>query len=302
MTLADSVDPMAPLITVYMPTKNRAALMRRAAESVLAQTFSAFELIIVDDHSTDETSAVLNALSEDPRIRVFTNPGKGACCARNLAIRMAKGKYITGLDDDDYFLPNRLAEFYQHRHKTAAFLCASSVWHYGGFQRVIDATPGYFGLKQQLSYNEASNQVFVLTERLRAIGGFDESFVACQDYDTWTRLIIKFGDAYRLSAPTYVVDDNSGSQRMIDNPKSVQGYEQFLAKHQHLMDKDNFLNQQFMRWVRVRHSLTLMELFSLLPASRRGEKLRYFVSSNFPVIAKIRHQILKWLRPLTSYR
>lgn len=297
MTLADKDSSNTPEITVYMPTKNRAQLMKRAAESVLSQTFTRFELIIVDDGSTDETAELLALLCADPRVRVFSNDKSGACSARNLAISEARGRYITGLDDDDYFLPERLAQFYKNKDINAAFLCASSIWHYGGFQRVIDAKPGFFSLQDQLSYNEASNQVFVLTERLRDIEGFDESFVACQDYDTWTRLMIAYGDAYRLPTPTYVVDDNSGCQRMIDNPNSVKGYEQFLAKHEHLMTKDNRLNQQFMRWVRTRHRLSVLELITLLSASRKQEKLRYFISANFPFLSTLRHKILRLLKP-----
>lgn len=297
MNPVESDSVTMPLVTIYMPTKNRATLMRRAALSVLNQTYTNIELIVVDDNSTDETATVLAELTEDERVRVFTNSGRGACSARNLAITNAKGEYITGLDDDDYFLPSRIAEFVSHKNTNAAFLCASSIWHYGGFQKVIDAQPGYFTLAEQLSYNEASNQVFVLTERLRAISGFDENFVACQDYDTWTRLMIAFGSAYRLPTPTYVVDDNSGCERMIDNPKSVKGYEQFLAKHQQLMSRNNKLNQQFMRWVRVRHRLSFGELLKLLTVPRRVEKLRYFVSSNYPFLSALRHRLLKRFKP-----
>lgn len=292
MTVVENDNNLTPDITVYMPTKNRAKLMKRAAKSVLRQTFTNFELLIVDDHSTDETATVLTELAKDSRVRIFRNPSRGACSARNFAIQQARAKYITGLDDDDYFTPERLALFYEQRNRDVSFLCASSTWCYGHFQRVIDGKPGAFSLSQQLSYNEASNQVFVLTQRLREIGGFDESFVACQDYDTWTRLMIRYGSAYRLPTPTYVVDDNSGFQRMIDNPKSVRGYQQFWDKHHHRMSKDNELNHQFMRWVRIRHRLTLMELLPLLTASRRTEKIRYFLSSNFPYIAACRHRLL----------
>lgn len=297
MTVVENDNQSIPEITVYMPTKNRAKLMLRAANSVLSQTFTNFELLIVDDHSTDETATILADLTQDYRVRVFSNPGSGACSARNFAIRHARAKYITGLDDDDYFTPERLALFFEQRNRDAAFLCASSIWNYGDFQRIIDGKPGEFSLSEQLNYNEASNQVFVLTERLREIGGFDESFVACQDYDTWTRLMIVYGSAYRLSKPTYVVDDNSGFQRMIDNPKSVRGYQQFWDKHHHRMSKDNKLNQQFMRWVRTRHKLSMKELLLLLTASRRMEKIRYFISSNFPYVSACRHRLLTLFKP-----
>jgi len=96
-----------PLITVYMPTHNRLELLQRAVVSVFAQTMQNFELIIVDDASSDDTFDYLQKLAEqDSRVTVLRNEvSQGACVARNRAIELAKGKFVTGLDDDDEFLP-----------------------------------------------------------------------------------------------------------------------------------------------------------------------------------------------------
>ena len=98
----------ADLVSIYLPTYNRCALLRRAVDSVLAQTYTNWELIIVDDRSTDGTRAFLEDLQKlDPRVKcVFkTDTGEvaGVQVSRNIAINMAKGRYITGLDDDDFF-------------------------------------------------------------------------------------------------------------------------------------------------------------------------------------------------------
>lgn len=97
------------MISVIIPTCNRAATLPRAIASVQAQTNPDWELLVVDDASRDETPALLAALS-DPRIRVLTLPRQGgACAARNLGIAEARGEYIALLDSDDAWLPGKLA-------------------------------------------------------------------------------------------------------------------------------------------------------------------------------------------------
>ena len=94
-----------------MPTYNRSQMVQRAIASVLAQDYPHYELLIVDDCSKDDTWDVLNQLyGDNPKIRLFRQEkGQGACAARNLAIKAAAGDFVTGLDDDDEFLPNRLS-------------------------------------------------------------------------------------------------------------------------------------------------------------------------------------------------
>jgi glycosyltransferase involved in cell wall biosynthesis len=95
-----------------MPTYNRQALLNWSIQSVLVQTLDDFELLIVDDASTDRTAEVLaRKMSSDRRIRVVRATANGGCnVARNLAIGRARGRYIAFLDDDDLFLPERLEQ------------------------------------------------------------------------------------------------------------------------------------------------------------------------------------------------
>ena len=97
-----------PFFTVVIPTHNRSLLLKRAVESVLSQTFEDFELIVIDDHSTDDTASVVKSFT-DHRMRYLTNQRtKGACGARNTGIFSAKGKWVAFLDDDDVWLPEKL--------------------------------------------------------------------------------------------------------------------------------------------------------------------------------------------------
>jgi len=286
---------LPPLVSVYMPTKNRLALLKQAIQSITAQSYPNIEILIVDDGSTDGTYQYLCDLKNSmANLQVFRHEKSiGACAARNLAIKHAKGEFVTGLDDDDLFLPDRISSLIEAYDAKFAFVCSSMWWDYGKKKRLIDSTAGEISLSKQLSYNEATTQVLVKKERMIEVGAFDESFVACQDYDLWTRLIIKFGAAYRIAQPSYIINDTATTDRMISNPKSVRGYMQFLDKHKALMSEDNLKNQRFMRLRREGKKMSLGELFQQIGSGYFGDKLRYFLSSNFAFIRKIRRKIYR---------
>lgn len=97
---------MSPTISIIIPVYNQEKYLSRCLDSVLAQTFTDFEVICVNDHSTDSTAEILKEYSEkDSRIVLFNDPGKGVSDARNFGIDNAKGKYIGFVDSDDYIQP-----------------------------------------------------------------------------------------------------------------------------------------------------------------------------------------------------
>jgi len=104
---------LEPAFSVIIPTHNRVNLLPRAIKSVLNQTFQEFELIIVDDASTDETPALANSFADQRIVYVRREANGSAAAARNTGIRRARGQYISMLDDDDEYLPQFLAETYQ---------------------------------------------------------------------------------------------------------------------------------------------------------------------------------------------
>ncbi len=284
-----------PLVSVYMPTKNRSRLLKVAVDSVLAQDHPNIELIIVDDGSTDDTPLVLSQLTKShDNIRYFRfEQSQGACAARNWAIEHAKGEFVTGLDDDDLFLPNRISSLIESYDDKFAFICSSCIWDFGKRQRVIDSTECEITLAEQLSYNEATNQILVKRERVLEIGGFDTRFVACQDYDLWTRLMINYGNAKRIAIPSYRINDNGSSQRMIHSSNGAQGYIQFLEKHGHLMSKANLANQRFMQVRRLRQPLSIIELCRQIGTGHFKSKIRYFLSSNFKLVRHLHQRIYR---------
>jgi len=277
------VDKAPPLVTVYMPTKNRLELLKKAVNSVYMQTYPNIELIICNDGSTDNTEQYLKSLHPKGPVSLvstFSNTeSKGACHARNKAIKMASGFFVTGLDDDDQFLPNRICSLVEQYDPNFAFICSAMIWDYGQKQRVIDKKPGIFSLTSQLSYNEATTQILVEKDRIISVNGFDEDFVACQDYDLWTRLIQKYGPFKRIKDPSYIINNTETTQRMTANPSSVKGYEQFYAKHGHLMNWQNKQNQEFMKLRRQQKRYPITCFVMHLLSGHSTAKLRYLISS-----------------------
>src|SRR5687767_3103747 len=105
-----SQESYSPFFSIIVPTHNRASLIHTPIESVLRQTFSDWELIMVDDGSTDNTKQVIASYT-DPRIRYIHQQDLERSAARNNGIAQAKGQYICFLDDDDYYFPEHLASF-----------------------------------------------------------------------------------------------------------------------------------------------------------------------------------------------
>ena len=99
---------MAPEITVVIPAYNASLYLAEAIQSVKQQTFAGWELIIVNDGSTDNTEEVIKGFLSDSRIKLISQQNKGVSAARNIGIEAASGKYIAFLDADDYILPDDL--------------------------------------------------------------------------------------------------------------------------------------------------------------------------------------------------
>lgn len=102
-----------PLFSIIIPTKNRSLLLKIAIESVLNQKYQDFELIVIDDHSDDNTNEVVRAFN-DSRITYTLNKSIERSAARNTGIDIAQGDYICFLDDDDYYTENYLLDFYNY--------------------------------------------------------------------------------------------------------------------------------------------------------------------------------------------
>lgn len=106
---------MNSIVTVVIPAYNASGYLEETIESVLQQSFTDFELLVIDDGSTDDTTGIVHRYSQkDSRVRLFSQINQGVSVARNTGIHQAKGKFIAFLDSDDLWLPNKLAVHVQH--------------------------------------------------------------------------------------------------------------------------------------------------------------------------------------------
>jgi glycosyltransferase involved in cell wall biosynthesis len=222
-----------PLVSVYVPTRNRAALLDRAIASVFRQTYAPIELIVVDDASDDATPELLRTRAgEESRLRYFRNEqAKGAPAARNRAIEEAGGVFVTGLDDDDEFLPERVAMLVAAHQERFAFVCSRDRVQTLRGGVIQNPASGEITLDQLLHYNRVGNQALVLRDRVRAVGGYDEALPAFQDYDLWVRLVARYGSCLKLAEATYVTHAEHDDRITASRERRVQGHARFMAKN-----------------------------------------------------------------------
>jgi len=185
-----------PAVSVIIPTHNRAGCLREAVDSVLAQEFRNFELIVVDDGSTDDTPRLLQEYGD--AIRVLRQENRGVSAARNRGIAAARGALIAFLDSDDLWLPGKLdrqVEFF-NSHADALICQTEELWVRKG-RRV---NPGKRHRKRGGMIFEPSldlclvspSAVMVRRELFQRVGFFDESLPACEDYDLWLRVSSRY--------------------------------------------------------------------------------------------------------------
>lgn len=283
-----------PLISVYMPTYNRAQMACRAIDSVLAQDYPNFELIVVDDASKDDTLAVLTArYGEDSRITLLRQEtGQGACAARNRAIAEAKGDFVTGLDDDDEFLPHRLSSLYAAYDDKYSCVCSAYIWDYGTAKKTLFAEQRTVSLAELLDLHTLSNQALVKRERMLQLGGFDTTLAAFQDYDMWVRVVEAFGPALRIADASYKVNVGHELGRITNSPKRLDAHQQFVAKHRPLMSERNLQNQMFYRLTMQQQPLALRELLSLSRFGLVKLKWRYYLKHKLARLSQLRIRLL----------
>lgn len=236
----------ADLITVILPTRNRRHLLERAVGSVLDQNWPAIELIITDDASEDGTARYLEKLEQDvDAVNVIRNrEPEGAAASRNRAVGQAAGSYLTGLDDDDYWLPGRLEKMMNSFDEGLAGVCSYDRIETGSKSRVWKK-PGKITLNDLLFYNRIGNQLLTRTDYIREVNGFDENLPSAQDYDLWLRLMWRFGPVKCVPEPLQVVNMEQSRDRITTSDKKVEGYRRCFRKHEHMMTEAHKRYQRY---------------------------------------------------------
>lgn len=261
------MDNNTPLVTVYMPTRNRVNCLERAIDSVLKQSHRPVELIVVDDASDDSTPELLKNYEEQKNVLVIRNSEtKGASASRNLAVKNAAGDFVTGIDDDDYWRPNRIGEMISTWEEGRfSAICSNDRMDFGDREIVWKKKP-LITLQDLLYYNMVGNQVLTKKSYLLELGGYDESLPSAQDYDLWIRLAHDFGPIKNVPKTTQVVNMQDDGERITTSDRQVEGYLQCFEKHQGKMNASQKQYQKYRIRLASGKETGWMDLFRSVPA------------------------------------
>ena len=264
-----------PRVTIAMPVYNARAYLREALESVLAQTYPRWELVAIDDASTDESWDLLNEYAaRDPRVRLFRQPVQsGIVAARNRAIAEAHpaSTYLAVLDADDVALPDRLEAqlAFLDAHPDHALL--------GGHTLIIDAEARSLGLRRYPSdyaqicsaitrFNPfAQSAVMIRRSVLDEVGGYDPAYPRCQDYDLWLRIAAKHPVA-NLDRPLirYRISDAQGKRTHLRQTLDLT-----LRIQRRWLFHPRFFRLRNAAFVALEHGLTLLPDVAILALFKR---------------------------------
>lgn len=223
-----------PVVSIIVTTFNRKDMLRTTIESILSQTFSQFELLIIDNFSNYDFINFINSFN-DSRIKSFQNNNNGIIAVnRNLGIRKSFGKYIAFCDDDDYWNEDKLLCQIKAFQNSNTILVSSLALNFGTNTGFFSKNYGFLYNKIKLDYKSLliSNPIIlsstlIKSEVLKKVGGFseDENLIAVEDYDLYLRifelgnfiLIKKFLIFYRFhlgSVSKSGIDDKLRRQKL----------------------------------------------------------------------------------------
>jgi glycosyltransferase involved in cell wall biosynthesis len=266
------------VVSVYVVTFNRADKLVRCLDSILSQDFLNFEVIVVDNGSTDSTESILKQYRDLYKNFSFILLGenKGACSARNVAIKRSVGKYITGSDDDDEWMPRRLSGLYQAYSSDFSLVFSedSVITAKGKIKTMSKAA--IIRLEDMKFENLIGNQVFSERTKFIEAGLFDESLLAGQDYDMWFRLIECFGNAKNAKCPGQKIYAD-GNDRITVSMKRKYGYFNFYRKHKLVMNKRQRQYQLLNIKYFCQSKISFTVFVKLLSCNHRYRRLVVFV-------------------------
>lgn len=242
--------PESPLVSVVIPTYNRADVLPRAIQSVLKQTLTDFEIIIVDDGSQDQTREVVEEFT-DSRIRYIRQENQGANAARNHGIKKATGKYISFLDSDDEFHEDHLKQVVNELELEDS----GCIGVYTSYRRLSNKKLVHVSTatREQVTFKDIRKENMiggfsVVTFRatvFQRVGHLDEQLQCAQDYDFYIRALYDGG--YITGVPEYLVDQHTDGTRISsDIQRKRAGLERIVEKHGEKLAESRLADHHYM--------------------------------------------------------
>jgi len=263
----------SPLVSVLTPAYNSASYISETIDSIRAQTFPDFEVIVADDGSTDDTVDVVGRIARrDARVIVMSSPHGGPATARNSAMAVARGRFMALLDSDDRWMPNYLAAQLQiaERCQGCGIVSANAI-NMGGDLDGRPLWPATTGLRTVGVHDliAEDNSVLVMSlfrrEVYERIGGFDARFNGNEDYEFWLRAAnVGFGIVqnrqplcYYSRRPGSVSSDEvrtgEGIIRVLESTGTWSGP---IERERHLIAEKIAAMRDYLARVRLRESLS----------------------------------------------
>jgi glycosyltransferase involved in cell wall biosynthesis len=248
-----------PTISVVIPSRDRPAMLREAVESVAAQTFRDFEIIVVLTGADAATKATARLLQQQHGIRLFETKPLNLATTRNNGLALASGEWVSFLDDDDIWLPSKLErQLAMARSEDADLVTTNWVRFFGAGQTEIwkphgsPLPPGLTFRDALMLNNYVSVGSLVRRDVLRALHGFDPRLRACEDWDMWRRV----SHAHRI----IYLDEVLLKVRVHDRNMSANRWIMYRTSLQHLikMHRDTPLELQSMLGPARANSLKLL--------------------------------------------
>lgn len=228
---------MNPRVSIIMPLYNKAPYVSKAVESVLNQSFKDWELIVVDDGSTDGGSEVVKNLS-DERCQLISQENQGVSAARNNGVNLSKGEYLAFLDADDWWDERFLEEMIAFAEEyPEAGLWACNYWYVkrGKTHVAVQLETGYFDYADAYLKNEAmpvwTGAVMMRKEVFNKIGGFPIGIKIGEDFLLWSRVALEHRFAFLNKALAYYNNDVPALDRATRNLYPPEQHMLFNMEH-----------------------------------------------------------------------
>lgn len=190
---------MEPIVSVIIPSFNRGPFLKKAIESVLAQSYQEFELIVIDDGSEDNTAQIVSSFKRPGNNIVYVRQeNKGPAAARNAGITVSRGAFLAFLDSDDWWDNEKLAIQVNRMQKNPSYLISHTeeIWYRNGTllnqKKRHEKFHGDLFDKCLSLCAVSLSTVMVRRELFERIGLFDEDLPCCEDYDFWLRTSLHF--------------------------------------------------------------------------------------------------------------
>lgn len=210
------------LVSIVIPTFNRKKVIARAIKSVSSQTYKNWELIIVDDGSTDNTKEAIKPFLKDKRIKYFYQENQGVCSARNFGVQKSRGEYISLLDSDDEYRPQRIkTQLELMKEKNALFSLSNRIICINNNERVLKDNLDHFVDKGEIIKGNIglSASLMLFKKDIFRNVRFDEKLPAGNDLDFILRAMNRYNVLY-VNVPLTVIHKTLDYQRISTDPKN----------------------------------------------------------------------------------